>query len=1158
MNTPRWADNECPCPHQSLPVYKVEAGGARVDMHRLPDLPSALPPTFILYLDDRTSKLCPSLSVIYMLCLCSQYIPCAPEFVDAVPGVDPRGRTLLRCQLVLQVDRLQDVLRRRVRCATSKTIPSHTSLDPRAIGRDHPTSPRRRPPTFCTDSTVCPFLTSIPAPPLLLELALDPRLVYHPNPSPNTTRPTRTRTQSNPIQNPITTIMMMHPPGGTGTSSRKRALSVSVSKQDVRVEDRDRDRWPNGPGCRPPAAPSSPPTLTSAPGTTTRAPATTSTNATETTRAPARSPTRATAPTDTTTTPTRTPTTRSSTVATNINANATPDSTAVSNFAFALPHAPARPVALGTSARTISISAISRTPSRTPSVSSVASSRPFSSFSALHSQAETQTQRQPEMQPYYPEGSAKYCLRDARLGIDFSLPAPPTPPPSDAGTGAQDTIAAGAGASAHTPAVPPLAYAPAAHTLFFSRGNRVYCRSMGTGAGGAGDSGSVGVSVSQVCKLQAQHGQQDSQQPTRLALATSTGAVQVWDVEARRVVCSWGTKGVGAMVWGADGAVLSIGGPKGAIRHYDTRAPQGKVHTEPAQAAPGKAGAKSRQQLTRHQTGVAALAWSADGRLLASGDAGGVVYTWDARAGRAPLDVGEFLQRRKKMQHAQPVSALAWCPWQPKLLASGDAGGTVRFWSVEAANTSSNATAGRLELGSRVVGLHWAPGDGAPWRPRGVLSNALAVHAFPSLRPIASLSLLSSANAAAVCGSVLMLNPTPASGVNAHSSHSANSSHKVVVAVPGEGKLKVYEVWGRRRERELRKRGSEDPAEIAHGPMFLGLTMNILLYGIMITQVYLYTTTYKSDPLYIKLYIAVLMLADTFNTGFMVSYLYESLVVHFNDLTYLAKANWVFATGEQGIIGCMVQLFYAWRIHILTGNIWIVVLICICALTNAFGGLASASAIAFVPQFSHFQEFQVPVICWLLSAAVGDVIITTTLVSFFKKHRTGCSATDTRVDQIIRLTIQTGMITSVCSVIDLGLFLGDSSGMHLLFNLPLAKQLAYEQSERARRMEAEANPTTRARSKQCRCIYLSTAGTFDLPIMAHAQQIECRITSAGVAEILHRLSRLELLAPSIHPSFFSFSLANECTPELPQILLRPECNNNYLGSSQPAMIYGGG
>ncbi|KAJ7452036.1 hypothetical protein B0H11DRAFT_2201370 [Mycena galericulata] len=313
-------------------------------------------------------------------------------------------------------------------------------------------------------------------------------------------------------------------------------------------------------------------------------------------------------------------------------------------------------------------------------------------------------------------------------------------------------------------------------------------------------------------------------------------------------------------------------------------------------------------------------------------------------------------------------------------------------------------------------------------------------------------------------------------------------------------------------------------AEIAHGPMFLGLSLNIMFYGIMITQIYLYTTTYKRDPLYIKLYVAVLLLADTLNTGFMIAYLYSSLIVHFNDLAYLTRANWVFATGEHfflfrtkfagcahfaidpamtGIIGAMVQLFYAWRIHTLTGKVWIVCLIAICALTNAFGGLASAAAIAFVPQFSHFQEFQVPVICWLLSAAVGDVIITTTLVSFFRSHRSGCSATDTRVDQIIRLTIQTGMITSVCSVIDLGLFLGDSSGMHLLFNLPLAKlysnSLVATLNARGgwRRSEDDSGESkTVPLHLSVQVPNTSTAATYDLPQLTMAQPVYFPTTTA--------------------------------------------------------------
>ncbi|KAK0469178.1 uncharacterized protein EV420DRAFT_1492886 [Desarmillaria tabescens] len=37
------------------------------------------------------------------------------------------------------------------------------------------------------------------------------------------------------------------------------------------------------------------------------------------------------------------------------------------------------------------------------------------------------------------------------------------------------------------------------------------------------------------------------------------------------------------------------------------------------------------------------------------------------------------------------------------------------------------------------------------------------------------------------------------------------------------------------------------PAEVAHGPMFIGFMFNVLLYGIMITQVYLYFTAYKQQ-----------------------------------------------------------------------------------------------------------------------------------------------------------------------------------------------------------------------------------------------------------------------------------------------------------------------
>ncbi|KAL1720274.1 hypothetical protein EV715DRAFT_164864, partial [Schizophyllum commune] len=195
------------------------------------------------------------------------------------------------------------------------------------------------------------------------------------------------------------------------------------------------------------------------------------------------------------------------------------------------------------------------------------------------------------------------------------------------------------------------------------------------------------------------------------------------------------------------------------------------------------------------------------------------------------------------------------------------------------------------------------------------------------------------------------------------------------------------------------------PAQLAHGPMLIGLVFNVLLYGIMITQLYLYVTTYKRDPLWIKIYVAVLFVADTFNTVCLMVYMYDALVNHFGDTPFLDTANWVFAT----------------------------------AFIGAAGGLSTSIAIHFVSHFSEFQKFEIAVIFWLVAAAVGDVFITVALTKYLREHYTGYRATDDRIDGIIRLTVQTGMITAVWAIIDLGVYLGDPSGTHLIFNLPLSK-----------------------------------------------------------------------------------------------------------------------
>ncbi|KAI8978769.1 hypothetical protein BD414DRAFT_117621 [Trametes punicea] len=231
------------------------------------------------------------------------------------------------------------------------------------------------------------------------------------------------------------------------------------------------------------------------------------------------------------------------------------------------------------------------------------------------------------------------------------------------------------------------------------------------------------------------------------------------------------------------------------------------------------------------------------------------------------------------------------------------------------------------------------------------------------------------------------------------------------------------------------------PATVTYGPIFIGVVFNILLYGIMITQTYLYFQKYKRDKPWMRLFVFFLFVCDTLNCAFDIAFLYMPLINEFGNVEALNVATWVFATDPAmtGIIACLVQMFFAWRVKVLTSNWFAVSLIVFCSFAQFCGGLGTAIAVGMIPQFVHFQKFQVIVIIWLAFSAIADTLITISLVWHLRRHKTGMPVTDDVVNRIIRLTVQTGLITALCAIVDLILFLVTPAGLHLIFNLPLSK-----------------------------------------------------------------------------------------------------------------------
>ena len=379
--------------------------------------------------------------------------------------------------------------------------------------------------------------------------------------------------------------------------------------------------------------------------------------------------------------------------------------------------------------------------------------------------------------PSAPDTSANKYLRNGKITVDFS--------------GVTDSMLG---------ATWPVSWSQA-NILVFGRGNRVNIKNLATNEDIVG-----------LAKVKDHHGflrlldcgGEDN--PHTMALSTSKGLVQVWDLAAQKMTTSWWTKPATAMKW--NGPVLTVGGEKGSIRHFDTRI---------------KETAKMKEQnkkVLRHQSMISALAWHHEGKILASADNGGTVYCWDARQ-NAPLDVGDLIQRRRKMQHVGAVKVkfltsryatcpfdtgvqgLAWCPWSSlKMLATGDAApngtGTIRLWNVTG-STSQNPNPDVLELDAQITSLHWSTqckellsthsmgkaldattSVATPTSSQSSgMANCVAVHSYPTLARVKTEYPATSA----IAGSVMSPNGL-----------------KIIFAVPEDKQLKVWDVWGKKKE----------------------------------------------------------------------------------------------------------------------------------------------------------------------------------------------------------------------------------------------------------------------------------------------------------------------------------------------------------------------
>lgn len=196
--------------------------------------------------------------------------------------------------------------------------------------------------------------------------------------------------------------------------------------------------------------------------------------------------------------------------------------------------------------------------------------------------------------------------------------------------------------------------------------------------------------------------------------STCSEYVDLWDEPEEAMIHKLSTQyhQIISMSW--NDHLLSCGTISGNILHYDVRL-------------------ASEQPILINRAGdvVCGLKWSPDGLYLASGS-NNTVKIWDLRQ----MGGKRFLLNNQC--HSSAVKALAWCPWESNILASG--GGicdqTIKIWSSMNGKEKAN-----VKTASQVTAILWSKQYRELITSHGKQECSLQLWEYPDLNRIAELKM---------------------------------------------------------------------------------------------------------------------------------------------------------------------------------------------------------------------------------------------------------------------------------------------------------------------------------------------------------------------------------------------------------------------------------
>ncbi|KAJ6580021.1 hypothetical protein DFH09DRAFT_324494 [Mycena vulgaris] len=217
-----------------------------------------------------------------------------------------------------------------------------------------------------------------------------------------------------------------------------------------------------------------------------------------------------------------------------------------------------------------------------------------------------------------------------------------------------------------------------------------------------------------------------------------------------------------------------------------------------------------------------------------------------------------------------------------------------------------------------------------------------------------------------------------------------------------------------------------DIAELS-GPEIISSLLDWGLFGTLTMQLYLYYQAFPNDRSFNKCLVYTVYLLELAQTILVTQDAFIKFGYGFGDVSTLTdiQMGWLSIPIMSALVALIGQSFYAYRVHVLSRSLLIPVLIIVVSIDGSVGGFMSG-VYGFKARHNitllKNQNTAWAAGLWLGGSALSDIMIAVCMTYYLSKNDTGFRQTHVLVSKLTRLTIETGSVTALVTLITLALF----------------------------------------------------------------------------------------------------------------------------------------